>query len=244
MPIKIKDADGNEHEVMTAQEQTDMVTGAISKSSKKLSEELTAGITKAVGTSLAETLTTFESKIAGQIEEKTKATTPPKPGDQQDIAKHPEFVGMKKQLDDALQTIKAGQEVTKQERMKARDLKLRDTLKTKLAGQKLDADALEDAVLLLVDGKKLVRYASDDSEDVVFTLKEGDVDLETGLKSWVQTDSAKRYMPPRGASGSGERTGGKPPPVGTSGGKIAPGALGKALLGAVDSAQGLPLVTE
>lgn len=244
MAIKIKDADGNEHELLTKEEQTEMVTGAVNRASKDLTKSLTTELTKSIGAavtaSLAETMTTFETKVDEKIAA-GKPTEPKPPGGPAplEIEKNPAFVGLKRQLDAATTQLEEQKRATAAEKAKQRDLSLRSTLRSKLGEHKLDADALDAAVGLLVDANKSVRYAADDSDDIVFTSGDSDVDLSTGLKEWAQTPLAKRFMPPRGASGSGERGGGSGRAPGAGNGKqpMAPGALGRMIL---NSAMSIP----
>jgi hypothetical protein len=229
MALKIKDQEGNEHEIPTAKEITDMITGAVKSHTKKLSDDLTKSLGESVASSLAETLTAFE----GKIDEKITAGAKPKQNepDPNDIANHPLLKGMQKQLADAQKKIADAETATQLERAKAKDAALRSTLHERLTKAGIDPKRVHLALGTLIDAQKRVRYADDDS--IVFRGDDNEeVDIETGLKTWSQTDDAKTYMPPRGASGSGDRPGGKAPGNG-QGAKGTPADLGRSVLGSL-----------
>jgi hypothetical protein len=231
LAIKIKDSEGNEHELLTKDEQTEMVTGAINRSTKKLGDDLTKRIGDSVGASLAETLSAFETKVTGLVEEKTAAPAKPKPGESLDIENHPAFKGLQKQLADSAKKIADAETATQFANAKAKDQSLRTTLQERLTKAGFDPKRVHLALGTLIDAQKRVRYGDDDS--IVFKGDDNEeVDLETGLKAWSQTDDAKTYMPPRGASGSGDRPGGKAP--GQSGAqKLTAADLGRSVLGMI-----------
>ena len=53
----------------------------------------------------------------------------------------------------------------------------------------------------------LITVMLDESGNVSFRGSDGDpIDVETGIKGWVATEEAKIYLPPRGTTGSGDRT--------------------------------------
>lgn len=155
-----------------------------------------------------------------------------KPGGQGnvDVESLPAFKGLKKQLDDAAKKIQAAEEREAAAKARQRDVTLRQQLSEALGKHGVDPKRMAHALSYLIDGTKSVRYSADDAEDIVFRDGEGaDVDLATGLKSWAQTDDAKIYLPPRGASGSGDRPGGRVQT--TTSGKLEPGSLGRMILG-------------
>ncbi len=205
MPFTLKDASGADVQVSTPEEIAEMITGATRSQIEKANKKLTADITKSLGDSVSETMAQYEAKRA---EEAEKAKTPAKPADPLDIENHPAFKGMKKQLDDAAKKITDAETATQLERAKTKELALRATLEARLKSAGFDADRVHLTVGTLIDAQKRVRYGDDDS--ITFRGDDNEeVDLETGLKGWAQTKDGKSFMPPRGASGSGDRPGGK-----------------------------------
>jgi hypothetical protein len=241
MAIKIKDADGNEHEVPTATEMADMVTGAVKASSKKLQSELTASLTSSLGEAMAKTLTDYDAKrqeAAEAAEAERQAADPKgkgKTAEAVDIENSPAFRGMQKKLDAALRAQAEADARAKAEASKAKDTALRQSLSEALDKNSFDPKARHLALSHLVDGAKLVRY-SEDGETIVFRDSDGaDVDLATGIKGFAQTDDGKRFMPASGASGTGDRSRFTPITQPKTG-KLEPGTLGRSILALADSA--------
>lgn len=243
MGIKIKDAEGVEHELLTKEEQAEMITGAVKAHTKNLSTDLTKKLGDLLTAGLGETMTAFEAKVDAKLQESAKPV-PPKPGEappQVDIESHPAFKGMQKQLADATKKIAEAETATQAERAKAKDAALRTTLQEKLIKSGIDPKRAHLALGVLVDAQKRVRYADDDS--IIFRGDDNeDVDLETGLKAWTQTEDAKTFTPPRGTGGSGTIPGNKTTPITTTPGKVQPGTLGRMVLDLASSNQsgGLP----
>jgi len=243
MAIKIKDAEGNEHEVLTAAEQTDMVTGAVNKSAKKLQAELSATLTASIGETLAKTLTEYDAKrqeeaAALEAEREAAAQTKGKGKNgeaapaAQDVENSAAFRTLQKKLDAALKAQADEATARKAEAAKAKDIALRQRIAEEMDKAGFDSKARHLALSHLVDGAKLVRY-SEDGESIVFKDTDGDVELAAGLKSFAQTEDGKRFMPASGASGTGDRSRFTPPKP-SSDGKVQPGSLARMVLAAAD----------
>jgi len=244
MTVKIKDAFGNEHEVLGTDDlktlnddigkrfegfqvqQTEMITGL----GTRLKKELTAGIGSAVGESLKPTFDAFEAKLRSELqptqraeEDETKGKE--LKGKQGEKPDDPQVIELKKQI--ALLTkhsteldtkFKSAEQQRDAEKKARTELNLRQALRKELGKNGITAEeAAEAAELFLYDGKKRIGY-SEDGETLVYKDPEkGELPLTQGLSSWIKTPEAKLYLPPVGASGSGEKPGqraGLPPAAG------------------------------
>jgi hypothetical protein len=97
------------------------------------------------------------------------------------------------------------------ERKKSLDTALRQTLAENLLAAGVDATRQKHALGYLVDATRSVYY--NDDGKIVFRGVDGlEHDLNDGLSAWVTSDDAKIYLPPRGATGSGDRGGGSASP--------------------------------
>lgn len=193
-------------------------------------------VEKGVGEVIATTLT---SKL-----DELKASLGTPSGDQSkesakagDVENSPLVKGLQRQLDEQKSSVAAMKAERDAEKARSRDQSLRSKLADDLTKAGLDPTRVRQAAGILIDVEKRVRFSDDDGDEIVFKDSTGDVDLGTGLKSWVKSDDAKIFLPPRGTQGSGDRSQGK----GTQNGKAAP-SLGAALLhmatGAMPEQQG------
>lgn len=221
MAIKIKDADGNEHEVLTKDEQAEMVTGAVKSATKKLGTDLTASLTESLGKSLGETLTAYETKreeaAAAAEAERQEAAKAANGGKAPNGAEVPRiedsaaFRSLQKKFEASEKAREASEAKARAEAAKTKDASLRQRISEELDKSGFDSKARQLALSHLVDGAKLARW-SEDGETIVFRDTDGsDVDLPTGLKSFAQTEDGKRLMPASGASGTGDRSRFTPP---------------------------------
>lgn len=252
MPLTLKNASGEDVSIPTAEETSEMITGAVKAHLEKATKKLSSDLTASIGNSLAETLTAYEAKrqeeaaaaeaerAAHAAESEGKAGKGGKPKDA-DVENSPIVKGMQKQLAEATKKIKEAEERAAAEKAKQRDGALRQQLTEQLGKHGVDPKRMVHALSYLVDGTKTVRY-SDDGDTIVFKDADGsDLDLTTGLKGWAQSDEAKIYLPPRGASGSGDRPAGKSTAT-TQAGKLEPGTLGRSILNLIDPASGSGLI--
>jgi hypothetical protein len=206
---------------LTEEQVVKLINSAFTARGKDLEKKLTTTMQDALGT-----LTTKLEELA------QRAPTPPDPkaGAQPvDVENHPAFKGLQRQLAETVAKQRAAEESAKAARSKERDSALRTTAATKLADAGIDGTRARAALAMLIDAGHAIRYADDDGDEIVFADKEGPVDLETGLKSWLKSDDAKLFLPPRGAVGSGDRGGGRPP-AGTPPGTLQRGDIGRALI--------------
>lgn len=157
----------------------------------------------------------LSTSITSKMEEMLTALKPPAPPDPKgqvpvNPLDHPEVRGMKRQLqvleEQALQ-LKAERDA---EHARNRESTLRNKLREELSRSEVDAKRLQHAVGILVDAEKRVRW-SGDGDSIVFVDSDGsELDLSSGVKSWVRSDEGKLFLPPRGTSGTGGRApGGK-----------------------------------
>lgn len=221
MPVKIKDAEGNEVEILTSEEQTKMITGAVNRSLKTSQEDMIKKVAESVSGSIQEFETRFAAQLEGSNNDDDDSGDAGAKGDEAnknaalaDIEKHPQFRGLKKQLEDLKKRAEEADARATAERQKQRDASLRAQVTDHLTKVGLNPKAIKQALMVLVDGEKRVRYA-EDGDDLLFTDESGDdLDLASGIESWGKSEAAQFYMPARGTSGSGGRPAGgaKPAP--------------------------------
>lgn len=121
----------------------------------------------------------------------------------------PAYRSLKRQLEETNARVKAAEDARAVEAAKATDMRLRTQLAEALSTAGVDPKYVRHAVGFLVDAEKRVRAGEDGA--IVFRDGTDDVDLTTGLKSWIRGDEAKLYLAPRGANGSGDKATGKAP---------------------------------
>ncbi len=135
-------------------------------------------------------------------------------GEQKQLAPHetPEWRGMQKQLAELKAQTEAANARAAAEAAKARDVALRQRLAEELQKHGVDAKRVKHAIGYLVDAERAVKFDGE-TDDIVFGNDA--IDLASGVKSWVSSDEGKFYLPPSGASGSGDRPrqGGRNQPV-------------------------------
>jgi len=138
---------------------------------------------------------------------------PPKDEDKQEgqqttkVEDHPAFKSMQRQLEDTKKLTERLSHEKQVERSKARDTTLRQALQEKLAAGGVAGAQLKHALGFLVDAEKRVRFADDDSEEILFRDGQDFLPFEDGLRAWMKSDDAKIYLPPRGTNGSGSAPG-------------------------------------
>ena len=114
--------------------------------------------------------------------------------------------GLQKQITDLQLSVKQAKEARQAER----NLTVRQKVSEELAGLGFDSARIRQATGNLIDADKRVRW-DDESQSIVFKDSDGDIDLQTGLKSWAKTDDAKIYLPQ--PAGGGGKPVPSPPPV-------------------------------
>jgi hypothetical protein len=161
-------------------------------------------------------VTTLSSKLEELVTGKLESLQP-KPDDKGEGSKpageSPEMKAMARQLAEVQKALEKSNQEKDVERARSRDRDLRSKLQEALSGAGITGVQLKHAVGVLVDAEKRVRI--DDDDRVLFKGDDGDeLPLADGVKSWVKTDEAKIYLPPRGSQGSGDRSQGKGTPNG------------------------------
>jgi len=108
-----------------------------------------------------------------------------------------ELVKLKQQFD-------AMQKERDSELSKRKDFELRNNVKETLLKSGVSQNLLKAAMAVLIDSDKLIGYNEEDQ--IVFKTESGEVDLLSGLKTWVKTDEGKSFVAPKGSVGSGEKS--------------------------------------
>jgi len=159
--------------------------------------------------------TRHSESFGATLDAKLEAIKPAAPVqvDKQDPTQSPEYRAQQKQIDDLHKTVKQAQTEKAAERQKARTITLRQNVKAALEAAGVTHPH---AAGILIDSLKLVDFADESSDNVIFRKKGTDETdlLETGLSEWLKSAEGKLYVPASGASGSGERpagSGGIPP---------------------------------
>ncbi len=211
----------------------DLLAEGAAEREQALAKTVNAAVTthtKRLEASLAKTI---GEAIGSSLDEKIKAAIPappePKPGEGKPgdtkIEDSPVFKGLEKRLADLQKQNEQARAEATAAKAKGQDATLRQSLSAALGKHSIVGDGANDATMILVDGQKRVAW-SEDGETLTFKEADGTtVDLETGVASWAKSDQAKRFLPPRGTQGSGDRSGGRAPgsqpnapPPGTIGG--------------------------
>ena len=165
--------------------------------------------------------------LAAKLDEITKRE-PSGGGDgTKSIEESPIVKGLQKQLADTKALAEATKAERDAEKQKTREQMLRTKVQDALTTGGLDPKFVRQAVGYLVDAEKRVRF-EEESDELVFRDGTTDVDFGTGLKTWLKSDEAKIYMPPRGTKGSGDQRDGT---RSSNGNQPAPVTAGRALLG-------------
>lgn len=92
------------------------------------------------------------------------------------------------------------------ERARRRDSELRNAVKDQLMAAGVNPSTIKALVAMHVDADKSVGYASDESDEIVFKTRDSVYSLQEGVGKWLQSDEAKAYLAPKGATGSGDRS--------------------------------------
>lgn len=168
------------------------------KKQAKATEVSHAKLLETFGTTLDEKLAALKTPADDSDKGKGKPAAT-------DVTQSPEFRAMKKQLDDQQRLLDQAKIDRETEKTKARQEALNRKVEAELRA--LGIDDAESARILL-QGKDLVGYEEDDSESIVFRDEGGALPLKKGLETWAKSAVGDRFMPPRGAKGSGDRNGG------------------------------------
>lgn len=158
----------------------------------------------------------FESKLDKMFEEKLSAFAPKSEQHQETqqqsqqsqggapkLEELPEFRALAKKTEKLQELLSQAQKERDAEKAHARDVKLRTELAQHLAEAGIEGSRAKHAVGFLIDAEKRAFWEGD---AIAFKDANGDpLPLSEGVKSWLSSEDAKLYLPPRGAAGSGER---------------------------------------
>lgn len=225
----LKDAEGKEIEVLTKDELKGelgtMITGAIRAQLPKIQplDEVVAKVTEKLGleakfASLAETLEGL--KTAPPKPEGTTTTPEPRFEDS------PAFKAQQLELQKLQKRLESSESEKAAERAKARAQALRQRTFELLSEHGVTGNGARYAFNNFAAEGRVV-YEGDTSDELLFVDEKGEkLPIKDGIKSWVESEDAKVFLPPRGASGSGEEprrpagTGTKKSPLDYSGAEI------------------------
>lgn len=163
--------------------------------------ELSGGLAKSLEAKLAELL---QPKASPDEADKPKGDGDDKGDKSKATQKDPEVTALKSELTKLKNQMLESERRAQAELAKRRDVEMRQLVTEKLAAHGIDGARAKHALGYLVDVAKTVML--DEHGNVSFRGSDGDpIDVEAGIKSWITTDEAKIYLPPRGATGSGDR---------------------------------------
>lgn len=197
------------------------------------SEDLNRAITARFGAfegkmnkAMKESFDSFGTAFTSKFDDLLKALPVAKPPEGEPhkpppIEEHPLFRGLQKQIADLSQKAEAAEAQATAEKARSKEVALRQNVSDLLLKSGVDAAKVRHAVGFLIDTEKRIKLSEED-DSVLFVGEDNQtVDISSGLKSWLKTDDAKTYLPPRGTTGSGARPGGtaspakgKAPPLG------------------------------
>jgi hypothetical protein len=164
-----------------------------------------ARIEKLLAEREAALLAKFEEIATAKREPETNAPA------QKSATESVEYQTLKKKLEQFERQYAEAQATANAERSKARDAALRAKVADALGAAGVSGVHARAAMAMLVDSEKRVQW-SDDGETLAFRDSDGtDIDFRAGLSSWLKSDDAKMFLPPRGTAGSGDRPGGSAP---------------------------------
>lgn len=190
--------DGTQN-ALTTEQVNQIFTARIAAFQKSFTKELT-GVFET-------TLNDFEKKIA----ENFKPAEPAPTGDNKKATESPEFIALRKQLEDQDKRTKAIEAERDNERKQRRDISMRDSVKKALAEAGFTDSARADIALgHLVDSAKAIRLDDDDDSRILFKHNGEELPLVDGLRQWVKSDVAKFFLPAKNINGSGANPGNGP----------------------------------
>ena len=204
----LKDAEGKEIEVLTKDELKGelgtMITGAIRAQLPKIQplDEVVAKVTEKLGleakfASLTETLEGL--KTAPPKPPNTPTPTTPEPR----FEDSPAYRAQQLELQKLQKRVEAAEGEKAAERAKARAQTLRQRTIEVLAEHGVTGNGARHAFNTFVAESRVV-YEGDTTDELLFVDEKGEkLPIKDGIKSWVESDDAKVFLPPRGAQGSG-----------------------------------------
>ena len=211
----LKDANGNDVDVPTREELASIVeqgvgkhiTGALRNQLPKILpglipvDDLAAKVGASLG--LDEKFAAVTAALEGM---KAAPPAPPKPDGQPAprFEDSPAYKAQQQQLERLTQQLSAEKAEKAAERQKARTQTLRQRATETLTELGVTGVGTKHAFnTLSADGR--IVYEGDASDEILFVDDKGEkLPLKDGLKAWTESEDAKVFLPPRGASGSGD----------------------------------------
>lgn len=227
----LKDAEGKEIEVFTKDELKSelgtMITGAVRGQLDKKLDEVATKVGERLGledkfSKLNETLEGLRAAPAPKQEGNQNGTTPEPPR----FEDSPAFKAQQLELQKLQKRLESSESEKAAERAKARAQALRQRTFELLSEHGVTGNGARYAFNNFAAEGRVV-YEGDTSDELLFVAEKGEkLPIKDGIKSWVESEDAKVFLPPRGASGSGEEprrpagTGTKKSPLDYSGAEI------------------------
>jgi hypothetical protein len=205
---KLKDAEGNEIEVLTKDEVAEMVNGAVTSAAKKFPK--VEDIVKKTAEKISESLAPTIDEALKAHDEKRKAE---RGGNDDDDAAgkkkgektpDPQLAAVQSQLADLTKKYDAEKSAREAAEKKARDDKAFSELRSSLQPH-VRAELLDDLANNLFHIKKVVRV--DDDGTILMKVEDTEYELKDGVPNYLKTKSALPYIPAPGQrKGNGNGT--------------------------------------
>lgn len=203
----LKDAEGNSVEVFSKdelkQELGTMITGAVRGQLDKKLDEVAGKVGERLG------LEEKFSKLGETLEALKTAPTPAPEGQPQNQAEprfedSPAYKAQQLELQKLQKRVEAAEAAKAEEQQKARSQALRQRTFEQLSELGVTGNGARHAFNTFAYEGRVI-YDGDNGDELLFVDDKGDrLPLKDGLKSWVESEDAKQFLPPRGVSGSGD----------------------------------------
>jgi len=205
----LKDAEGKEIEVFTKDELKSelgtMITGAVRGQLDKKLDEVATKVGERLGledkfSKLNETLEGLKAAPAP----KPEGNQPPHPPEPPRFEESPAYKAQQLELQKLQKRVETAEAEKAAERARARAQSLRQRAIETLTELGVTGVGTKHAFNTLhADGR--IVFESDTSDELLFVDEKGEkLPIKDGIKSWVESEDAKVFLPPRGASGSGD----------------------------------------
>ena len=216
MPITIKDAEGNDVELPTAEELKQQnaelinttVNAAITTHLKRELPKVSAEVAKTINADLTKTI---QESLVPSLEEKIAALKPKEPDEKGTppkavpVTDTPEYRGLQKQVQELQEQRRKDAEAAAKAEAQSRDTRLRQHVSEALSTAGITDPTLARIALgHLVDATKRVKF-DDVGENVLYTdSKLGELPLVDGISEFMKTDEAKVFIPAKKSGGTGD----------------------------------------
>jgi hypothetical protein len=214
MPITIKDSEGNDVELPTAEElkqsQAELinttVNAAITTHLKRELPRMSAEVAKVINSDLTKTI---QETLVPSIDEKIAALKPKEepgaPPKVVPVTDTPEYRALQKQVAELQEQRRKDADKAAAAEAQSRDTRLRQHVSEALANSGITDPTLSRIALgHLVDSTKRVKF-DDAGENVLFIdPKLGELPLTDGIAEFMKTEESKIFIPAKKSGGSGE----------------------------------------